>query len=104
MDIAELRAFSVKNAASDLHLSAGLPPMIRVDGDVRRINVPPLDNKAVHAMLYDIKNDKQNKNKKKNNKKNNTNKKTKQKKNHNNKNKHNHNDNDKNQTKRTIFL
>jgi len=41
MDIAELLAFSVKNNASDLHLSAGLPPMIRVDGDMRRINVPP---------------------------------------------------------------
>ena len=43
MDIAELLAFSVKNKASDLHLSAGLPPMIRVDGDVRRINIPALD-------------------------------------------------------------
>ncbi len=61
MDIAELLAFSVKNAASDLHLSAGLPPMIRVDGDVRRINVPPLDNKQVHSMIYDIMNDKQRK-------------------------------------------
>ncbi len=61
MDIAELLAFSVKNAASDLHLSAGLPPMIRVDGDIRRINVPPLENKAVHAMLYDIMNDRQRK-------------------------------------------
>lgn len=61
MDIAELLAFSVKNAASDLHLSAGLPPMIRVDGDIRRINVPPMDNKAVHAMLYDIMNDRQRK-------------------------------------------
>jgi twitching motility protein PilT len=61
MDIAELLAFSVKNTASDLHLSAGLPPMIRVDGDVRRINVPPLDNKTVHTMLYDIMNDKQRK-------------------------------------------
>ena len=40
MDITELLAFSVKNRASDLHLSSGLPPMIRVDGDVRRINVP----------------------------------------------------------------
>ena len=40
MDIAELLTFSVKNGASDLHLSAGLPPMIRVDGDVRKINVP----------------------------------------------------------------
>ena len=43
MDIAELLAFSVKNKASDLHLSAGLPPMIRVHGDVRRINVPALE-------------------------------------------------------------
>ena len=61
MDIAELLAFGVKNNASDLHLSAGLPPLIRVDGDVRRINVPPLDHKTVHAMVYDIMNDKQRK-------------------------------------------
>lgn len=61
MDVADLLAFSVKNSASDLHLSAGLPPMIRVDGDVRRINVPPLDNKTVHNMIYDIMNDKQRK-------------------------------------------
>ena len=59
MDIGELLAVSVKNGASDLHLSAGLPPMIRVDGDIRRINVPPLDHKEVHDMLYDIMNDKQ---------------------------------------------
>jgi twitching motility protein PilT len=39
VDITQLLAFSVKNKASDLHLSAGLPPMIRVHGDVRRINV-----------------------------------------------------------------
>jgi twitching motility protein PilT len=61
MDIAELLAFSVKNKASDLHLSAGLPPMIRVHGDVRRINLPPLDHKDVHAMVYDIMNDGQRK-------------------------------------------
>jgi twitching motility protein PilT len=61
MDIAELLAFSAKNKASDLHLSAELPPMIRVDGDVRRINVPPLDNKTVQTMLYDIMSDKQRK-------------------------------------------
>lgn len=61
MDIAELLAFSVKNDASDLHLSAGLPPMIRVDGDIRRINVPGLDHKTVHALVYDIMNDKQRK-------------------------------------------
>ncbi len=59
MDISELLAFGVKNNSSDLHLSAGLPPMIRVDGDVRRINMPPLDHKAVHSLVYDIMNDKQ---------------------------------------------
>jgi len=59
MDISELLAFSVKNKASDLHLSSGLPPMIRVDGDIRRINVPPLEHKEVHALVYDIMNDKQ---------------------------------------------
>lgn len=61
MDISELLAFSVKNKASDLHLSAGLPPMIRVHGDVRRINLPPLEHKDVHGMVYDIMNDGQRK-------------------------------------------
>ncbi len=61
MDISELLAFSVKNKASDLHLSAGLPPMIRVHGDVRRINLPPLAHKDVHGMIYDIMNDGQRK-------------------------------------------
>ena len=61
MDITELLAFSVKNQASDLHLSAGLPPMIRVHGDVRRINLPPMEHKDVHAMVYDIMNDGQRK-------------------------------------------
>ncbi len=61
MDIAELLAFSVKNKASDLHLSAGLPPMIRVDGDIRRINVPALDEKTLHGLIYDIMSDKQRK-------------------------------------------
>jgi twitching motility protein PilT len=61
MDIAQLLAFSVKNGASDLHLSAGLPPMIRVDGDIRRINVDPMEHEQVHGMVYDIMNDKQRK-------------------------------------------
>ncbi|MGH8739129.1 MAG: type IV pilus twitching motility protein PilT, partial [Burkholderiales bacterium] len=61
MDLTELLAFVVKNKASDLHLSAGLPPMIRVHGDVRRINVPPLEHKDVHTMIYDIMNDGQRK-------------------------------------------
>ena len=61
MDITQLLAFSVKNKASDLHLSAGLPPMIRVHGDVRRINVDPLEHKDVHGMVYDIMSDSQRK-------------------------------------------
>ncbi|HNI22935.1 MAG TPA: type IV pilus twitching motility protein PilT [Plasticicumulans sp.] len=61
MNIDELLAFGVKHNASDLHLSAGLPPMLRVDGDVRRINLPPMDHKEVHGMIYDIMNDRQRK-------------------------------------------
>ena len=61
MDIGELLGFSFKNGASDLHLSAGMPPIISVDGDCRKINVPPLDHKEVHDMVYDIMNDKQRK-------------------------------------------
>jgi twitching motility protein PilT len=61
MDITELLAFSAKQGASDLHLSAGLPPMIRVDGDVRRINLPPLEHSEVHGLIYEIMNDKQRK-------------------------------------------
>jgi twitching motility protein PilT len=61
LDINELLAFSVQNKASDLHLSAGLPPIIRVDGEMRRLNVPELDHKTVNALIYDIMNDKQRK-------------------------------------------
>ncbi|ASP38147.1 twitching motility protein PilT [Bacterioplanes sanyensis] len=61
MDITELLAFSAKQGASDLHLSADLPPMIRVDGDVRRINLPALAHKEVHSLVYEIMNDKQRK-------------------------------------------
>ncbi|HMX09569.1 MAG TPA: type IV pilus twitching motility protein PilT [Burkholderiaceae bacterium] len=61
MDITQLLAFSVRNKASDLHLSAGLPPMIRVHGDVRRINVDPLDRKKVREMIYDVMSDAQRK-------------------------------------------
>ena len=61
MDVAELLAFMVKNKASDLHLSSGLPPMIRVHGDVKKVNLPPMEHKDVHAMVYDIMNDGQRK-------------------------------------------
>jgi len=61
MDIAELLAFSNKNKASDLHISAGMPPMIRVDGDIKRINLPTLDDETVLKMIFDIMNDQQRK-------------------------------------------
>ncbi len=61
MDIAELLAFSVKNKSSDLHISSGLPPMIRVDGDLRKINLPALEHKDVIKIIYDIMNDRQRK-------------------------------------------
>ncbi|HEX6930221.1 MAG TPA: type IV pilus twitching motility protein PilT, partial [Gammaproteobacteria bacterium] len=61
VDIAQLLAFGVKNGASDLHLSAGVPPMIRVDGDMRKINMPALQHNDVHDMVYDIMSDKQRK-------------------------------------------
>lgn len=61
MDIAELLAFSQKNKASDLHLSSGMPPMIRVDGDMKRINLPVLDAETVLKMIFDIMNDNQRK-------------------------------------------
>jgi len=61
VDISDLLAFSVKNKASDLHLSSGLPPMIRVHGDVRKINLPAMEQAEVRSMLYDIMNDNQRK-------------------------------------------
>ncbi|HLS05254.1 MAG TPA: type IV pilus twitching motility protein PilT [Wenzhouxiangella sp.] len=59
MDITQLLAFTVKNNASDLHLSAGLPPMIRVDGDIHRINMPDIDNKQMAELIYSTMNDQQ---------------------------------------------
>ena len=61
MDITSLLAFGVKNKASNLLLSVVLRFMIRVHGDVRRINVEPLDHKMVHSMVYDIMTDGQRK-------------------------------------------
>ncbi|MDF2867744.1 MAG: pilT1 [Gammaproteobacteria bacterium] len=61
MDITELLNFSVKHNASDLHLSAGMPPMVRVDGDLRKLNVPALDHKGISQLLYSIMNDTQRK-------------------------------------------
>ncbi len=61
MDITEILSFSVSNNASDLHLSAGMPPLLRIDGEVKKIDVPALDHKEVNALIYDIMNDRQQK-------------------------------------------
>ncbi len=61
MDITELLAFSFKQGASDLHLSAGLPPLMRIDGDVRRVNLPAMDQRQIHGLIYSIMNDRQRK-------------------------------------------
>lgn len=61
MDISELLAFMVKNDASDLHVSAGVPPMIRIHGDMTKIKMPELSDNVVQSMVYDIMNDEQRK-------------------------------------------
>ena len=62
MQITDLLAFGVKNKASDLHLSSGLPPMIRVHGDIRRINLPEMSSEEVGQMITSVMNDLQRKN------------------------------------------
>lgn len=61
MDITQLLTFAVQQKASDLHISAGLPPMLRIDGDVRKINAPVLDASETQRLLYDVMNDYQRK-------------------------------------------
>jgi twitching motility protein PilT len=61
MDITQLLTFAVQQKASDLHISAGLPPMLRIDGDVRKINAPALDAAETQRLLYDVMNDYQRK-------------------------------------------
>lgn len=61
MNITDLLAFGAANGVSDFHLSAGVEPMVRVSGDMRRVNVPPLDQTQVRDMIYDVMNDKQRK-------------------------------------------
>ena len=59
MNMGELLEYAVRNAASDLHLSAGLPPMVRVDGDLRRVDHPELDRDAVRKLVSGVMNDAQ---------------------------------------------
>lgn len=61
MDITQLLQFAHQQDASDLHISAGEPPMVRVHGDMKKIKVPPLTSEQTHAMIYDIMNDGQRK-------------------------------------------
>lgn len=61
MDISQLLQFAVQQDASDLHISSGEPPMVRVHGSMKKIKVPPLTSEQTHAMIYDIMNDAQRK-------------------------------------------
>ena len=61
MDITELLEFGVQQGASDCHLSAGEPPMIRINGDLKKLESSPLSKEQVHALVYDIMNDSQRK-------------------------------------------
>jgi twitching motility protein PilT len=61
MDISELLIFAVKEGASDLHLSAGEPPIVRIHGDMRKLEIPPLSKEEVRRLVYDILNDQQRK-------------------------------------------
>ncbi|MFA0179122.1 type IV pilus twitching motility protein PilT [Vibrio cyclitrophicus] len=59
MDITELLDFSVKHNASDLHLSAGVSPMVRIDGEVRKLGIPALSHADVHRLVFEIMDDSQ---------------------------------------------
>ncbi len=59
MDITQLLEFSVQQGASDLHLSVGQPPIIRIDGDVQRIDAPDFEAEQLQTMVYDIMSDEQ---------------------------------------------
>ena len=54
MNIAQLLAFTYQQGGSDLHISAGESPMIRVHGDMKRVKMPTLSAEETQAMLYDI--------------------------------------------------
>ena len=61
MDIIQLLEFSMKKGASDLHLSSGSPPMMRMHGEMKKINIPNFTKDDIHYMIYDIMNDEQKK-------------------------------------------
>ncbi|MDB2682949.1 type IV pilus twitching motility protein PilT [Alphaproteobacteria bacterium] len=59
MDLTQLLAFTMQNDASDLHLSAGSPPIIRVSGLLKRVKADPLSSDDIRTMLYSIMKDDQ---------------------------------------------
>ncbi len=61
VELEDLLEFTVENNASDLHLSSGLPPQIRIDGDIRRLSAAPLSSSQILRMIYGIMNDRQRK-------------------------------------------
>ncbi len=64
MDLASLLSFAKQSGASDLHLSAGAPPMVRIDGDMRKLEVEGEDLSArdrVRALIYGLLTDSQKK-------------------------------------------
>lgn len=61
MDITELLRFSVKESASDIHISSGEPPIMRIHSDMRMVEMPPLSKEDVHKFLYEILSDQQRK-------------------------------------------
>lgn len=54
MDLTQLLAFTVQNDASDLHLSAGSPPIIRVHGSLKRLKAESLKSDDIRSLLYSI--------------------------------------------------
>ncbi|MEK7301069.1 MAG: ATPase, T2SS/T4P/T4SS family, partial [Nitrospirota bacterium] len=62
MDISKLLTFSVKEGASDCHISSGEPPMIRIHGDLKKLDHPALTPDETHALIYDMMTDTQRKN------------------------------------------
>jgi len=61
VDISEFLIFAVNNKASDLHLSAGEPPHVRIHGEMRKFETPVLGREEIHDMIYDILSDQQRK-------------------------------------------
>ena len=59
LSVPALLRFAVAQKASDLHLSAGEPPMLRIHGDIHRIDMPPLAAEQTHRLIFDTMNDAQ---------------------------------------------